>query len=198
MRQREVKYQFLVNWIKEKIESGELRPGEKMYSENELSEMLGLSRQTVRRAIGILEEEGLVERIRGSGTYIGRQNRDARKRTMNIAVISTYVDRYIFPSTLEGIARTLSGAGYMTQIAFTNNRVDEERRILEGILEKDNVDGVIVEATKGRCQARTSRITGNFRSARWLFCSSTADTRSWRRLSWPSMISGSRRTPWTI
>lgn len=36
----------------------------------------------------------------------------------------------------------------MTQIAFTNNRVDNERRILEGILEKDNVDGVIVEATK--------------------------------------------------
>ncbi len=36
----------------------------------------------------------------------------------------------------------------MTQIAFTNNRVDNERKILEGILEKDNVDGVIVEATK--------------------------------------------------
>lgn len=149
MRQREVKYLFLVNWIKERIETKELPPGGKLYSENELSGMFGLSRQTVRRAIGILEEEGLVERIRGSGTYIGRRSGSTRRKTMNVAVISTYVDRYIFPSTLQGIVKTLADAGYMTQIAFTDNRVDNERRILEGILEKDNVDGVIAEATKG-------------------------------------------------
>ena len=148
MKQREAKYIFLVNWIKDRIGTRELRPGEKLYSENELSEMFDLSRQTVRHAIGILEAEGLVERIRGSGTYIGSRNGSVRKKTMNIAVISTYVDGYIFPPTLQGIVQTLSGAGYMTQIAFTNNRVDNERKILEGILEKDNVDGVIVEATK--------------------------------------------------
>lgn len=148
MKQREPKYISLVNWIREKISTHELHPGDKLYSENELSEMFGLSRQTVRHAIGILESEGLVERIRGSGTYIGSRRESIRKRTMNIAVISTYVDGYIFPPTLQGIVQTLSGEGYMTQIAFTNNRVDNERKILEGILEKDNVDGVIVEATK--------------------------------------------------
>lgn len=148
MKQREPKYIALVNWIKEKISTRELHPGDKLYSENELSDMFGLSRQTVRHAIGILEAEGLVERIRGSGTYIGRRRGTVRKKTMNIAVISTYVDGYIFPPTLQGIVQTLSAKGYMTQIAFTNNRVDNERRILEGILEKDNVDGVIVEATK--------------------------------------------------
>lgn len=148
MKQREPKYISLVNWIKEKINTHELKPGDKLYSENELSEMFDLSRQTVRHAIGLLEEQGLVERVRGSGTYIGSRKGPARKRTMNIAVISTYVDGYIFPPTLQGIVQTLSTAGYMTQIAFTNNRVDNERRILEGLLEKDNVDGVIVEATK--------------------------------------------------
>lgn len=148
MKQKEPKYLSLVNWIKEKIHTKELRTGEKLYSENELSQMFGLSRQTVRHAIGILETEGLVERIRGSGTYIGCRGGNSGKRTMNIAVISTYVDGYIFPPTLQGIVQTLTGAGYMTQIAFTNNRVDSERKILEKILEKDNVDGVIVEATK--------------------------------------------------
>lgn len=148
MKQREPKYISLVNWIRGKISTRELHPGDKLYSENELSEMFGLSRQTVRHAIGILESEGLVERIRGSGTYIGSRRGSIRKRMRNIAVISTYVDGYIFPRTLRGIVQTLSGEGYMTQIAFTNNRVDNERKILEGILEKDNVDGVIVEATK--------------------------------------------------
>ena len=58
--------------------------------------MFGVSRQTVRHAIGILETEGLVERVRGSGTYIEKRMGTARKPTMNIAVISTYVDGYIF------------------------------------------------------------------------------------------------------
>lgn len=148
MKQREAKYISLLNWLKEKINLGELHTGDKLYSENELSEMFHLSRQTVRHAIGILEEEGFVERVRGSGTYVGSYKGSARKQTMNIAVISTYVDGYIFPPTLQGIVQTLSAAGYMTQIAFTSNRVENERKILQGLLEKENVDGVIVEATK--------------------------------------------------
>ena len=110
--------------------------------------MFGLSRQTVRRAIGVLEAEGLVERVRGSGTYVGRRAGTARKRTMNIAVISTYVDGYIFPPMLQGIVQTLSTEGYMTQITFTRNQIDDERKILEDILARDHVDGVIVEAVK--------------------------------------------------
>ena len=148
MKQRESKYISLVNWIKEKIHMRELKPGDRLYSENELSEMFGLSRQTVRHAIGLLEEEGLVERIRGSGTYVGNRKGIVRKKTMNIAVISTYMDSYIFPPIIRGIVQTLATAGYTAQISFTNNRVDNERKILKGILEKDNVDGIIVEATK--------------------------------------------------
>ena len=148
MRKRETKYQKLSNWIKQKIETGEWKQGQKICSENELSEMFELSRQTVRHAIHVLEEEGLVERVRGSGTYVGRRNGPARRKCMNIAVISTYVDSYIFPSTIQGIVQTLSEAGYMVQMAFTNNRVSDERKILENILEKDNVDGIIVEAAK--------------------------------------------------
>ena len=148
MKQREPKYIALVNWIKEKIHMRELKPGDKLYSENELSEMFGLSRQTVRHAIGLLEEEGLVERIRGSGTYVGNRKGIVRKKTMNIAVISTYIDSYIFPPTIKEIVQTLSSEGYTAQIFYTNNQVNNERKILTGILEKNNVDGIIVEGTK--------------------------------------------------
>ena len=41
-----------------------------MYSENELARMFHISRQTVRKAIGLLEERGVVRRVRGSGTYM--------------------------------------------------------------------------------------------------------------------------------
>jgi len=55
MAQELPKYLVLVNWMKEQVMSGHLKYGEKIYSENELSAMFGISRQTVRQAVGILE-----------------------------------------------------------------------------------------------------------------------------------------------
>ena len=150
MRSSEPKYLEIVNWIQAKIENGELKSGNKLYSENELSEMFHISRQTVRHAIDVLEQRKLVMRIQGSGTYIsGTDSFGATtEKTMNIAVISTYVDSYIFPNIIKGIEKVLSKADYMVQIAFTNNKIERERDIIQNILEKNNIDGLIVEATK--------------------------------------------------
>ena len=68
----ETKYQNLINYIQEQISDGQLGPGEKVPSENQLSEQFHISRQTVRKAIGTLEEDGLVQRIRG-GDYLRGQ-----------------------------------------------------------------------------------------------------------------------------
>lgn len=148
MRRQEQKYIFLVNWIKEKIAEGKLDPGDKLYSENKMSDMFGVSRQTVRHAIGVLEKEGMVERLQGSGTYVSGGKKKARKKTRNIMIITTYVNGYIFPTTLQNMVQSLSSAGYRAQIMFTNNQVENERRILQSILDEDNVDGMIVEASK--------------------------------------------------
>ena len=150
MRSSEPKYLEIVNWIQAKIENGELKSGNKLYSENELSEMFHISRQTVRHAIDVLEQRKLVMRIQGSGTYISATDSfgATTEKTMNIAVISTYVDSYIFPNIIKGIEKVLSKADYMVQIAFTNNKIERERDIIQNILEKNNIDGLIVEATK--------------------------------------------------
>ena len=59
------KYMELVGWINEQIETKKLVPGQKMYSENTLKEMFGVSRQTVRHAVSVLENEGVIRRIQG-------------------------------------------------------------------------------------------------------------------------------------
>lgn len=141
------KYQELVSYLKKRIEDGTLKAGDRLSSENELSEIFGVSRQTVRRAVGLLEEEGLVRRVRGSGTFLngGRTDTGARKR---IAVITTYVDTYIFPKTIQGIERVLFGRGYSVQLYFTDNTVEREKEVLRNLIAREDVAGVIAEGTK--------------------------------------------------
>ena len=149
MSTQELKYKAVYNWVLDNINSGALKVGEKLPSENELSERFGLSRQTVRHAVDILEQQKLVLRVRGSGTYVGGSGKTERQeRYMNIAVISTYVDSYIFPPVVRGIERVLSRKGYTTQIAFTGNRVSREQDILNNLIDKDIIDGLIVEPAK--------------------------------------------------
>lgn len=149
MKTQEPKYKVVVEWILENINNGNFPVGEKLPSENELSAMFHLSRQTVRHAIEVLGQQKLVTRVQGSGTYVGESVKPKRTESYkNIAVISTYVDSYIFPPVLKGIERVLSKEGYTMQLAFTGNRIERERNILDQILEKGMIDGLIVESAK--------------------------------------------------
>jgi len=56
--------------VEQLILRGILRPGERLPSERDLAEKFGISRPTVREAIGILEEKGLLNTRPGSGIYI--------------------------------------------------------------------------------------------------------------------------------
>lgn len=58
----------------------------------------------MRKAIGTLEEDGLVQRIRGSGTYVSFDRQKNLEQRNSIAVVTTYVDSYIFPRILQGMA----------------------------------------------------------------------------------------------
>lgn len=63
-------YAQLVGIIKRSISSGELAIGDLLPSESEFCRALNISRNTVRQAIGELEDEGLVVRKRGKGTFV--------------------------------------------------------------------------------------------------------------------------------
>ncbi len=63
-------YEFLLG----KIKNRELKPGEKLPNEEELSLMLSVSRITVRTALRELELKGEIKRTRGVGTLIAENN----------------------------------------------------------------------------------------------------------------------------
>jgi GntR family transcriptional regulator len=63
-------YIQIADGLLNQVESGELTPGDRLPSERRLSEALGVNRMTLRRALRLLETQGLLIRRRGDGTYI--------------------------------------------------------------------------------------------------------------------------------
>lgn len=62
--------------IVEKIESGDLLPGEKLPGERSLSAMYGISRRTVQRVLGELSAQGYVYKRKGAGTFVRQKAAD--------------------------------------------------------------------------------------------------------------------------
>ncbi|WP_462409483.1 substrate-binding domain-containing protein [Neobacillus sp. Marseille-QA0830] len=152
---QQAKYIIIKEKIKDWIFSGEIKPGDKIYSENEMMKMFNVSRHTIRQAIGDLVHEGWLYREQGAGTFCStRLTKESspvpsfeQKTGKNIGVITTYISDYIFPSIIRGIESYLTEKGYTLSLACTNNDTDKEKQCLQMMLNR-NIDGLIVEPTK--------------------------------------------------
>ncbi len=60
----------VIEAIKEMIKEENFKPGDKFYSENELTKELGVSRSSIREAVKILETIGQVNVIQGKGIFV--------------------------------------------------------------------------------------------------------------------------------
>jgi DNA-binding LacI/PurR family transcriptional regulator len=64
------KYRQILHDLRESIETGRIKPGDKLPSEAELGQQYQASRITVARAVNELTQQGLVSRRAGSGTRV--------------------------------------------------------------------------------------------------------------------------------
>lgn len=64
------KYVIIKNYIIEEIQNGNLKVGDQIPSENELTKLFNVSRVTANTAIRELSTLGIVERIQGRGTFV--------------------------------------------------------------------------------------------------------------------------------
>lgn len=63
-------YEDIVAQLRAMIERGELRPGDRLPAERALAEQFSVSRNTVREAIRVLSEHGVLESRHGAGTFV--------------------------------------------------------------------------------------------------------------------------------
>ena len=90
MDQEFLKYQKLYNWAHTLITSGVIKNMDKFPSEPSLQKKFGYSRQTVRTAMRKLEEEGLITRVRGSGTYVSYDCSKVNEERPQVGLLLSY------------------------------------------------------------------------------------------------------------
>jgi GntR family transcriptional regulator len=66
-------YYQVMRDLKEQIVSGKLRAGQQLPSEAQLTRRFHVSRVVVRQALQILDEQGLIIRVKGKGTYVSEK-----------------------------------------------------------------------------------------------------------------------------
>lgn len=137
-----IKYKWLAEKLKN-VMRGNMEKGiDKLPSENTLCTRYHVSRQTVRQSLAILEQEGLIEKRQGSGSYA--TGLSAITSENQIGILITDTQNYLYPALLADIESTLSVAGYHSEIYETKNQIYIERTQLTSLLENPP-RGLIVE-----------------------------------------------------
>jgi len=138
------KYMQLADLLKNLIEEN-TSDAFRLPTEAALCRKYGVSRQTVRKALSVLEEEHLIEKRQGSGSYATGLSGRAEKN--NVAVLACSDTEYIYPGILADLRSTLQEAGFSSTVYVTGNQAAREREILQQLL-KDPVRGILSEGCK--------------------------------------------------
>ena len=122
-------YDQVIEEIKNKIKSGDIKKGDKLPSEREMAESLSVSRTSVREAVRALEVIGLVESKQGAGNYIRANFDNSLFEPLSIMFMlqeSSIKEMYDLRETLELQCAKLSA----------QNIEDNELELLTAILDR--------------------------------------------------------------
>jgi len=119
----------VVNYLKQQIEDGQLKPGEKLPSERLLQQKLAVSRFTLRESLAKLSALGILKTIHGKGTIVAREVNSSTLADVFIPLfanqsIKDVIDFFEARVLIEGEAAVLSA----------KRRSDEDLRRFEEIL----------------------------------------------------------------
>lgn len=139
---RGMKFRMLATRLRQQIAEGEWSVGGRLPTEQDLARTHEVAINTVRRAINLLVDEGLVRRRQGSGTFVAAAPADGgrRRRFVGVLVPST---SYFYPRVIEGIERVMSAAGVRVILSSSEYNLDLEAEQTRQLLDA-GVDGLLL------------------------------------------------------
>ncbi|WP_219912618.1 GntR family transcriptional regulator [Bombilactobacillus bombi] len=103
-------YEQLANTIRKNIQDNIYKRGEQIPSEMEFHKTTGLSRSTIRKALNILTEEGLLTKVHGKGTFVSKTQRIEQNKSSFLS----------FTDNVERMGKTMTTKMVNAQITTSN------------------------------------------------------------------------------
>jgi len=170
-------YETIAGKITELITSAGLKPGDRLPTEHELSEQLGVSRTVVREAVKVLVATGLVYTRRGSGLYVADKAAAPHMTALDSLIPADptqVISLYEFRLMLELPAARLAAERItphelreMLEVVSLNRRSAETQQRQQWSESDAAFHRVIAEATHNPFLAST--IAATTRVQRWVF-----------------------------
>jgi GntR family transcriptional regulator of arabinose operon len=141
---RRRKYQRVRDRIVADIHAGRFAPGQPLPTENNLAKAMGISRNTIRQALGELEDEGMIERVQGRGTFV---TADSQRQVSNhieaFALVSDELSAGFYASLVKGFESGCTQAHQQMLLANSDNEVAKQGNVILQMIDK-NVSGVAI------------------------------------------------------
>jgi DNA-binding LacI/PurR family transcriptional regulator len=145
-------YGQLAARIGQEINSGKYARGTRLPSEAALAERFGVSRGTIRQALGALGRRGVIETLPGRGTFVkpdsatGESVEDPGKRRVGMVIPA--VARMRIPELIAGAEAELRRGGYTLLLGISGDDRQQEAEQIERFLEV-GVSGLLVYPIDG-------------------------------------------------
>ncbi|MFH1905046.1 MAG: GntR family transcriptional regulator [bacterium] len=136
-------YKQLREYLKKEIKTGRLSKGAKLLSEIDLANKCSLSRDTVRKALNELINEGLLVTQQGKGTFISKPKKLVSRGNNEIAVLLPALSvGQSYSQILDGINDYLRPRNYNLVLYLSTSSEAEEAKCIKALLHK-KVEGLI-------------------------------------------------------
>ncbi|HPT83866.1 MAG TPA: GntR family transcriptional regulator [Limnochordia bacterium] len=120
-------YLQIIEEFKRQIATGQLRPGDKLPSQRDLAAQLKVNANTVQRAYREMEILGLVETLRGQGTFV-RQTEEIVEGTRE-EMLTNLVDDFV--AAMQSLGLTMADTLELVKTRF------RERELAQGGLKDE-------------------------------------------------------------
>ncbi len=125
-------YHEIVRQIKDLIARGRIKPGDRLPPERELAELFKASRNSVRDALRVLEQTGLIESRQGDGTYVRALSPDELTEPLALLLLQSsgqmrelWEVRRLFEPVVAGLAAERITAEELEEL---RNIIDAQQR----------------------------------------------------------------------
>lgn len=149
MQNKTFLYQVIYEDLKRQMMTGGLRPEDKLPSEEEMAQTYSVSKITVKKALELLKEEGLINRVQGQGTFVAvpeAHREEPEPKPVENKIIGLVLEHVSSPFGLDMMYRMiqlLDERGYKLCIRFTFGDINKETEEINDLL-RLNVAGMII------------------------------------------------------